>query len=113
MLSSKNTLLTFGEKMDFERVNYFASLLDFYGGLLTEKQFEIAKMFFYDNLNFSEIADISSTTKQAINDLIKRTQAILEDYENKLKVYHNYSRTLSLLSKNPEIKEKFIKIWEK
>lgn len=113
MLSSKNTLPAFGEKMDFEKVNYFASLLDFYGNLLTEKQYEVAKMFFYNNLSISEIANISNITKQAINDLIKRTQAILEEYERKLNIYQNYSKTLSVLSENSEFKEKFIKIWEK
>ena len=98
--------------MDFEKMNYFACLLDFYGSMLTKKQYITAKMFFYDNLGITEISEYNKTTKQATNDILKRTQSLLETYEKKLKVYEKYSQSNGLLNSYPEIKEKFIKIWE-
>lgn len=98
--------------MDFEKINYFACLLDFYQNVLTEKQRRVAKMFFYENLGYTEIATLENTTKQAISDLLKRTQAILESYENRLNIYQKYRQSVDLLSENIEIKEKFLKIWE-
>jgi len=98
--------------MDFEKINYFACLLDFYGAMLTKKQYITAKMFFYDNLGITEISEFNKTTKQATNDILKRTQSLLETYEKKLKVYERYSASSILLNSNPIIKEKFIKIWE-
>ena len=98
--------------MEFEKMNYFACLLDFYGTMLTKKQFITAKMFFYDNLGITEISEFNKITKQATNDILKRTQSLLETYEKKLQVYKKYIKSIHLLDSKPEMKEQFIKIWE-
>lgn len=59
-------------------------LFDAYGSLLTEKQQKCLELYFYDDLSLAEIADELEVSRQAIHDLIKRVEHILERYESKL-----------------------------
>lgn len=59
-------------------------LLDFYGGLLTEKQREVLGAYFEDDLSLGEIAEEQGVTRAAVHDLIKRSVASLEEFEARL-----------------------------
>mgnify|MGYP002622875008 CR=1 FL=1 len=59
-------------------------LYDFYGELLTEHQKQVYEAVVDDNLSQSEIADQMNVSRQAVHDLMKRTDVILEEYESKL-----------------------------
>lgn len=59
-------------------------LFDAYGSLLTEKQQKCLELYFYDDLSLAEIADELEVSRQAIHDIIKRVEHILERYESKL-----------------------------
>lgn len=61
-------------------------LLDYYGSLLTQKQYEIMDMYYNENLSLSEIADIQENTRQAIHDLIHRTSNKLFKFEENLHI---------------------------
>ena len=59
-------------------------LLDFYGQMLTEKQLEVTELYYNDDLSLAEIAALSGITRQGVRDAIKRAEAQLLEYEEKL-----------------------------
>ncbi len=59
-------------------------LYDFYGELLTERQRSVYEMSINEDLSLSEIADTLSISRQAVHDIIKRSDHQLEEYEEKL-----------------------------
>ena len=59
-------------------------LLDFYGQMLTDKQREVTEFYYNDDLSLAEIADHSHITRQGVRDSIKRAEAQLREYEEKL-----------------------------
>ncbi|MBQ4444611.1 MAG: DNA-binding protein [Clostridia bacterium] len=61
-----------------------AELLAEYGALLTDKQRETVEMYCLMDLSLQEVADEVGTTRQAVRDVVTRTVASLEEYENKL-----------------------------
>ncbi|MDF2564068.1 MAG: putative DNA-binding protein [Massilibacillus sp.] len=67
-------------------------LFDFYGALLTEKQQRCLEMHFLNDLSLSEIADQFGVSRQAIYDIIHRSEQVLEEYEKKLGLVERYQR---------------------
>ncbi|MFP3394005.1 putative DNA-binding protein, partial [Brevibacillus sp. SIMBA_076] len=63
------------------RMNY---LFDFYQSLLTQKQRSYMSLYYLDDLSLGEIAEEFDVSRQAVYDNIKRTEAMLEEYEDKL-----------------------------
>ena len=59
-------------------------LYDFYGPLLTARQQEIYEACVYEDLSLSEAAERFSVSRQAVHDLLKRCDATLREYEEKL-----------------------------
>lgn len=59
-------------------------LFDFYGELLTEKQKQVFSLHYQDDLSLSEIGEELAISRQAVRDLLKRTEKILLGYEQKL-----------------------------
>ena len=58
-------------------------LLDFYGGLLTEKQRECYDLHFNEDLSLSEIAEQSGISRQGVWDNVRRAEATLRELEEK------------------------------
>jgi len=61
-----------------------ALLYDFYGELLTEHQKKVYEDAVMNDYSLSELAEEYGVSRQGIHDLLKRCDAILEDYEAKL-----------------------------
>ena len=56
----------------------------------------MATIDFYDNnMSLGEIAENTSTSRQAVNDIIKRSQKILENYESKLMLLKKFNKIKS------------------
>lgn len=62
----------------------FVLLLDCYGDLLTEHQRYVMELYYCEDLSLAEIANPLKITRQAVRSLIKRTEDILLNYEEKL-----------------------------
>lgn len=67
-------------------------LLDFYSGLLTDKQLEYMKLYFNEDFSLKEIADQFQVSRSAINDNIHRTIKQLERYEEVLKLLNKFNQ---------------------
>ena len=67
-----------------EKLAEMALLADFYGPLLTEKQRNVWDLHYQQDLSLAEIAELEHISRQAIHDLLKRTERILVEYEEKL-----------------------------
>ncbi len=59
-------------------------LLDFYGDMLTEKQKDVVELYYNEDLSLAEIAEHSGITRQGVRDSIKRAEAQLKEYEDRL-----------------------------
>lgn len=62
----------------------FVMLLDCYGDLLTEHQRNVMELYYCEDLSLAEIGSPMGITRQAVMSLIKRTEGILLNYEEKL-----------------------------
>lgn len=78
-----------GKVIDMEDRVEISMMMDFYGPLLTEKQFSIMEMYYNEDLSLAEIAEINNTSRQAIHDLIKRCYKQFQSYESKLRLLEN------------------------
>ena len=67
-----------------EKIAKMALLADFYGPLLTDKQRNVWDLHYQQDLSLAEIAEVEHISRQAIHDLLKRTERILAEYEDKL-----------------------------
>jgi predicted DNA-binding protein YlxM (UPF0122 family) len=68
----------------FEKNLNYSYLLDFYGGLLSEKQRTILSLYFDEDLSLAEIAEEYKLTRQGILHIINKGKKILSDAEEKL-----------------------------
>jgi predicted DNA-binding protein YlxM (UPF0122 family) len=92
-------------------------LFDFYGGLLTEKQRRVMELYFLEDWSLAEIAAETGVSRQAVHDLIHRSERLMEEYEAKLGLMRRFlgqqeelratSRKLAVLIKKNEAKADF------
>ncbi|MBC3796554.1 DNA-binding protein [Acetobacterium paludosum] len=74
-------------------------LFDFYGELLTQKQKQILEYYYDDDYSLAEIAEVMSVTRQGIFDVIKRSKAMMQVYEEKLGLINKFLKSQILLEK--------------
>lgn len=73
--------------------------------LLTPKQREYMNMYYSDDLSLVEISELANVSRQAVYDNIKRTEGILESYEDKLALYDKFEKRKQLLIQLQDIAE--------
>ena len=73
-------------------------LFDYYGELLTDKQQEIFKDYYFDNLTMQEIADNNEVSKNAVHKTLNTIVNKLEYYEEKLRLYDKSLKIRDLVS---------------
>ena len=86
---------------------YYNELFDYYGELLTEKQKEYFKFYYFDNLSLSEIAEENKVSRNAVSKTLKEVKEKLDSYESILKLYSNKNKIKEIISS-----EEFNKIEE-
>ncbi|MBQ7338785.1 MAG: DNA-binding protein [Clostridia bacterium] len=68
----------------FEKNLNIAFLLDFYGDVLSERKREVLDAYYNDDLSLAEIAQDLGISRQGVRELIKKAEAELFFYEEKL-----------------------------
>ena len=86
-----------------EKTTRLNLLYDFYQKLLTEKQRQYVELYFQDDYSLGEIAEEFGISRQGVYEHIKRAEALLEEYENKLQLLSKYQQRQSILDELEEI----------
>ncbi len=81
-----------------ERLVRTGLLYDFYGGLLTEKQQRLMELYFLENWSLAEIATSEGVSRQAVHDLLQRSEKMIEGFEAKLGLLERYSQQQTILT---------------
>ena len=71
--------------------DFINSLMPFYLKLLTERQQEILKLYYYEDLSLTEIAENLGISRNGVYDTLKKAESSLKDYEDKLQLYQQSS----------------------
>jgi len=89
-------------------------LYDFYQSLLTPKQRSYMSLYYLDDYSLGEIAEEYEVSRQAVYDNIKRTEAMLEEYEEKLALFQKFQARQQLIKRLKEIAKQYAddKLWE-
>ncbi len=77
-------------------------LMDFYGGMLTDKRFDVLDMYYNSDMSLSEIADEIEISRQGVRDAIKHGERQLNELEEKLGLAKHF---LDIKEKLDRIKE--------
>lgn len=85
-------------------------LFDYYGDLLTDKQQEFFKSYYFDNLTLQEVADNYNISRNAVHKTLNSINEKLEYFEIKLKLYEK-SQKIKELVKDLD-KDKLEKIYD-
>ena len=76
------------------RINF---LFDFYQSLLTDKQRLYMNLYYLEDLSLGEIAEEYGISRQAVYDNVRRTEAMLEDYEMKLNLFSKFQERMEIV----------------
>ncbi len=88
-----------------DEILHLTLLYDFYGELLTEKQKQAFELHYQYDLSLSEIGIELSISRQAVRDMLKRTEKILWGYEEKLGLVKRFQEQKKAVQKMREIME--------
>ncbi|MDR3589666.1 MAG: YlxM family DNA-binding protein [Negativicutes bacterium] len=85
------------------KVLRIGQLYDFYGSLLTDKQRRCLELHYLNDLSLAEIAAEFQVSRQAVHDILRRGEQILEDYETKLGLVERYRQDQETIHKAYEM----------
>lgn len=83
--------------MEFADRHKLNMLFDFYGVLLTDKQRELFELHYQFDLSLGEIAENFQISRQAVHDLLRRTNGQLYYYEEALQLAEKFFLRQQLL----------------
>ena len=81
-------------------------LLDIYGQMITEKQYEVMDYYYNQDLSLAEISEHLGITRQGVRDSIKRGEQVLLDFESKLKLLDRFFLNQKKIGRVQELMEK-------
>jgi len=95
-------------KNEIEKVEYASLLHDFYGELLGDVQREVMDLYHEDDMSLSEIAEQLGQSRQGVHYTLKKAEAALEKYEEKLGLVERHIKARGLLTEAGALRDKLI-----
>ena len=101
---------------------FLSVLFEYYGNLLTDRQYEICDMYINQNLSLGEISDILGISRQGVRDGLIKAEKLLINYEDKLKIFDKNTKLSQMLDdiqrllvniENNELADEITKITDK
>jgi hypothetical protein len=89
-----------------DKVLRIGQLYDFYGALLTDKQQRCLEMHYLNDDSLAEIAEEFQVSRQAVHDILRRAEQILEEYEAKLGLVERYRQEQEIILQVTELLDK-------
>jgi len=87
------------------------TLFDYYGELLTDKQKQYFKDYYFDNLTLSEMSELYNISRNAIHKNIKETIEKLKYYESKMFLLEKRTKIKKIISNlDDNLKDKIIEL---
>lgn len=74
-------------------------LLDIYGDIITEKQYEVMDYYYNQDYSLAEISEHLNITRQGVRDSIKRAEQAILECEEKLKLSEKFSANREKIEK--------------
>ncbi|NLK44038.1 MAG: DNA-binding protein [Tissierellia bacterium] len=88
-------------------------LFDFYGKLLSKKQFLAVELYYIHDLSLAEVGDELGITRQGVFDILKRAEEKLYVYEKSLGLVEKFYSSHDDIRKIINITEEIMKIAKK
>jgi len=87
---------------------YYNELFDIYDKLLTEHERDIFRLFYYEDLSLSEIAEVNKCSKSAVGKTIKVVEDKLKSYESNLNILEKKNKLRMIINdiSDKNLKEK-------
>lgn len=85
-------------------------LLDLYGKLLTEKQYDVLDLYYNNDYSLSEIGELLKISRQGVRDNIKRGEESLFKYESALLLLEKHMDKLEKIKKINDLVDDIDKI---
>lgn len=90
-----------------DKLSFIILLLDFYRNLLTDKQKDIMSRHYEEDMSLAEIAEEFGISRQAVHDIIKRSEKALFDYEKELGLVDRFLKQKQELLKIKSLLSKY------
>ena len=86
-------------------------LYDYYGELLTDKQKNYFKDYYFENFTLSEMSENYDISRNAIHKNLKETEEKLFYYEEKLKLYEKNKKIKKIINNlDDDLKNKLLEL---
>ncbi|SCL83274.1 putative DNA-binding protein [Sporanaerobacter sp. PP17-6a] len=76
-----------------EKLVEMGILFDFYGKLLSEKQYRVIDLYYINDFSLAEIGEEINISRQGVYDILKRAENRLVQYEDKLGLVKKFKDT--------------------
>jgi predicted DNA-binding protein YlxM (UPF0122 family) len=96
-----------------EKLVRIGILFDFYGKLLSPKQYQVIELYYSNDLTLSEIGEVLKISRQGVFDTLKRAEDKLLKYEDKLGLVNKFYGSQEAIRESRNLAREIRKIGEK